>query len=87
MGGHLFLVLPFMLFGKLLKAADDDASVGAIVDKNGRGSHPGLQVIEAEGNVLSVGSVKHPNFPVSCGLGHSMSIVMKKHSFVSCTSA
>ena len=83
MSGHLFLILSLVLFSKLFKTADNNAGVGAIVDENRGRSHPGLQIIQTKRDVLRVGAVEHPDFSVSCWLGHTMTIVMEKHTFVS----
>lgn len=49
---HLQLLLP--LQGELLEGLDDDAGVGAVVDKDGRAAHPRLQVVDGQRDVLSV---------------------------------
>lgn len=53
-----------MLTCELIETADDDAGIGAVVDEDGRGSHPLLEVVKAEWDVLSVAPIEHPNFPV-----------------------
>lgn len=51
-GPHLQLLLP--LQGKLLEGLDDQAGVGAVVDKYGRAAHPRLQVIDGQRDILRV---------------------------------
>ena len=53
-----------MLFSELLKAGDNDARVGAVVNEDRGRPHPGLKVVQAEGDVLGVGPVEDPDFAV-----------------------
>src|SRR4029434_4174238 len=48
------LQLRLALQGKLFEGLCDDAGVGAVVHKDGGAAHPGLQVVDGEGDVLSV---------------------------------
>ena len=64
LGVELVVVLLLVLVGESLEGLDDDAGVGAVVDEDGGGAHPGLEVVQAEGDVLGVVSVKHPDFSV-----------------------
>ena len=49
---YLEFLLP--LQGELFEGLDDDARVGAVVHKDGWASHPGLQIVDGEGDVLGV---------------------------------
>lgn len=49
---HLQFLLS--LQGKLLERLDNDPRVGAVIHKDGRAAHPGLQVINGQWDVLSV---------------------------------
>lgn len=51
-GPHLQLLLP--LQGELLEGLDNEASIGAVVDEYGGATHPRLQVVYRQGDVLSV---------------------------------
>lgn len=67
-----------MLFGKLLKRLDDYARVRAIVHVDARRSHPGLQVVNRQWNVLGVRSIEYPNFTVARRLRHTVAVVVKQ---------
>jgi len=54
-----------VLFSELLEAGDDDAGVRAVVDEDRRRAHPRLKVVQAQRDVLSVGSVEDPYLAVS----------------------
>ena len=62
--GYLLQIFSFVLFGELLKAGDNQAGVGTVIDEDGGRSHPRLQVVQAERNILGVAAVKHPNFTI-----------------------
>lgn len=49
---HLQLLLP--LQGELLEGLDDQAGVGAVVDEDGRAAHPRLEVVDGQGDILSI---------------------------------
>lgn len=49
---HLQLLLS--LQGELFEGLDNDSRVGAVVDKDGRAAHPGLQVVDGQRDVLGV---------------------------------
>lgn len=49
---HLQLLLS--LQGELLERLDNDPSIGAVIHKNGRASHPCLQVVDGQRDVLGV---------------------------------
>lgn len=49
---HLQLLLS--LQGELFEGLDNDSCVGAVVHKDGRASHPGLQVVDGQRDVLGV---------------------------------
>ena len=74
---YLLVILSFVLFSKLFKAADDDAGIRAIIHENRRRTHPRLKIIQAQGYVLGVRPVENPNFAICRGFGYTVSVVMK----------
>jgi len=61
---NLIEIFSLVLFGELFEAGDDDAGVGAVVDEDGGRPHPGLEVVQAQGDVLGVRAVKDPDFAI-----------------------
>lgn len=56
----------------------DDTSSRAIKDINGRSTHPRLEFIDRQRDVLGIGLIKDPNFTVIGRFGNAMAIVMKQ---------
>lgn len=53
-GAAAYLQLLLSLQGELFKWLDNDARIGAVIDKNGRAPHPRLQVVDGQRDVLGV---------------------------------
>ena len=56
---------------------DDEAGVAAVVD--GGRVHPGLEVVDGEGDVLGVGPVEHTDLVV--GARHAVAVVVEQDAF------
>uniref|UniRef100_A0A2M4B2S5 Putative secreted protein n=1 Tax=Anopheles triannulatus TaxID=58253 RepID=A0A2M4B2S5_9DIPT len=74
---HL-LHFALVLLGERVEAVHDDAGVRAIVHVDRWRSHPRLQIVDRQRDVLRVGTVEHPNFPVRRRPRHTVAIVVEQ---------
>lgn len=52
--GGTYLVLPLMLFSKLLEVVNDDTRIGTVVHVERWSAHPRLEVVHGQRDVLRV---------------------------------
>uniref|UniRef100_A0A2M3ZS48 Putative secreted peptide n=1 Tax=Anopheles braziliensis TaxID=58242 RepID=A0A2M3ZS48_9DIPT len=78
---HL-LHFTLVLLGERIEAIHDDARVGAIVHVDRRCSHPRLQIVDRQRDVLRVGTVEHPNFSVRRRSRYPVTVVVEQDAFL-----
>ena len=71
-----------MLGDERLEVVKNVASMRDIVDEKTWPGKPGLQIVDADRDVLSVVLVEDPELSRCSGQRHAMAIVVKQHSLV-----